>query len=724
MLIGILLIGPAASAVPYLQKGFDAARTGATTDPGPAVLEEAFSVDLNGSSVTEAPPVVIGDAIYALVGGEDQDEPSALYRVDLATAERLQITDLPTRSSSLASDGERLLVAEGARVAAYTLDGEGPIWTWDYPDVLPVAPASEESYLCVAGALHKGTYYVGCSQADIDDAASFQVEGVGPQDASPSSRSFVAALDPETGEPHWTWIEPDRSQAGNDPDSASGSQARHLAVAGGTVTLVTGESSGATGEDAPRTRLWGLHRSTGETRWDASWMLRDRYSVSEEGSTGVDYKIGVAPIIATSNAIYVNLGNSVEAIEPTNGTTVFAEGLPDRDGTWFSMGTFEMALRGDALFVGSGERLLRFDLSVRKWTWETTLQDGGWDGSTGLLATDEALLGHTDASDTIRGYRAFSLEDGELLWQRRIEHTADPNNRLVHAVGEGVLAFLTSEGQLTVVGSTPASIQPTAETSDLYPAVEEPVRVNLSDTEPGVLGNETEFSVAWGDGRTSPWQASPAFEHAYGASGDHTAVFRARNDAGQTARTEVTFHVGEDPPPEPNVVETAFQRENQDLTFGVLGIVVALGGGVIAVARRRRKRGRLERELAAIQEVYEANEDQPRACEAALAERRAHVQGLLLDGKIEDGQAQILENRIDELSRQVRVGLLDERFQFLPHGLVLSLKDMLEDGQITAWEREHVLSALEGDETLTEDQRDRVRDLVDEWFSRDTGSAG
>ncbi len=730
--IVLILMVPVSTAVPYLQQGFDAARTGATTDPGPAVLEEAFTIELNGSSQSGAPPLVIGGSVYALVGGEDQTEPSALYRVDLATATPHQISNLTTRSSSLASDGQHLLVAEGEQAAAYTLEGEGPIWTWEYPDVLSQEPGLGESYVCIPGAVHEGTYHLACTQGPIDDAASFTFEGVGADDASPGTRTFVAALDPATGEERWVWTAPDPGVPGGpgdlDPDPSSA--ARYLAVAGGTALLMTGESPANSQDEQAQARLWAVDRETGDDRWQKVWQVEIDQSVSLTGATGADAKAGAPSILATSEASYVNTGGHLEALDPTTGATIFTKNLPQRDGAWSGVGGFDMALRGEDLFLASVDRLLKLDLAVNTFDWGTELPNGDWKGSTGLLVTEGAVLGHNLASDTVRQYRAFSPEDGELVWQRSVPHSQDTRHRMGHAVGEGVLAVLTNtgqadadgQGQLTVIGTTPASIQPRAEASDLYPAVEAPVRVDLSGTQPGVLGNQTEFSVAWGDGRTSPWQASPVFEHAYGSQGDHTAVFRASNEAGQTARTEVTFHVGQDPPPEPNLVETAFQRENQDLTFGLLGIAVALSGGVIAVARRRRKRGRLEEELATIERTYEANEGKPRACEAALAERRTHVQGLLLDGKLEEGQAQILEARIDELSRQVRVGLLDERFQFLPHGLVLALRDMLDDGMITAWEREHVMSALEEDETLTDEQRERVRELVDGWFSRDTAT--
>ncbi|HLE96734.1 MAG TPA: hypothetical protein VI997_05120, partial [Candidatus Thermoplasmatota archaeon] len=69
------------------------------------------------------------------------------------------------------------------------------------------------------------------------------------------------------------------------------------------------------------------------------------------------------------------------------------------------------------------------------------------------------------------------------------------------------------------------------------------------------------------------------------------------------------------------------------------------------------------------------------------------------------------------------LGALDERFQFLPLGMVEQLRDMLEDGRVTRWEREHFLTALERETTMHPEQKAAVRRLVDEWFERDSKGA-
>lgn len=104
-------------------------------------------------------------------------------------------------------------------------------------------------------------------------------------------------------------------------------------------------------------------------------------------------------------------------------------------------------------------------------------------------------------------------------------------------------------------------------------------------------------------------------------------------------------------------------------------------------------------------------------------ERKAHCRGLLMDGKLDEAQFAVLESRVSELARDLRVSALDDRFDFLPYGLVKSLRDMLADGRVSAWERKHVVRALDEDDVLTKAQKKKVRDLVDGWFRRDAGTS-
>lgn len=277
----------------------------------------------------------------------------------------------------------------------------------------------------------------------------------------------------------------------------------------------------------------------------------------------------------------------------------------------------------------------------------------------------------------------------------------------------GLLAWDGSSGRAVLLGPAEDSLVPAVSLSTRYPAIDEPVTLTVDGQAP------TRLLVAWGDGAIDPLAPGESASRAYAAPGLRTVRVTAVHEDDRTATREVAVYVGQEPPPERNAIETAFARENQDLTFGLLGIALAVTGGLLAVGRTRRRRGILQRELDAIGQTYEHHRGNPGACEVALDERRAHVGAHLAEGRLDEAQVALLERRIDELSRQVRLSVLDERFQFLPHGMVLALRDMLGDGRISSWERQHVLEVLERDEVLTDAQKGRVRTLLDDWFVHD-----
>ncbi len=317
-------------------------------------------------------------------------------------------------------------------------------------------------------------------------------------------------------------------------------------------------------------------------------------------------------------------------------------------------------------------------------------------------------------------YRFPGSSPGEEVVDHPVNLHVASTPRLVPLDGIG-LAVVDHAGNLTILGPRASDGLPVVTPGSSYPGTGEPVTLTLT---PATNTPLREIRVAWGDGGSNILEPDQPATHTYTDGGDYEVRATLVHQDGTTATGTTTIHVGATPPPETNLVETAFQRENQDLTFGLLGIAVALGGGLVAVGRRRSRRSRLERELEAIDQAYNRTRPDPPQCEHALRERRAHVQGLALDGKLDEGQVSLLERRIDELGRELRLTALDDRFSFLPHGMVVALRDMLADGRISSWEREHVLRALEEDEVLTQEQKETVRELVDGWFQRDTGVAG
>jgi hypothetical protein len=275
---------------------------------------------------------------------------------------------------------------------------------------------------------------------------------------------------------------------------------------------------------------------------------------------------------------------------------------------------------------------------------------------------------------------------------------------------------------VTVLGETRASPVVHAQASSEFPAPGADVSVDLSGTTAGAFGPATTFRADWGDGTLTDWQSEPFLAHAYAEAGDHMARFQVGNDAGQTSSQVVVLHVGGTPPPRLNPIQQAFAPENQDATWGVIGLVVAAAGTLYGFTRLRRRRSRLAQQLDALEAAYAGTCSDPPACEAALARERAAARALLVEGKLDEAHFAVLDRRIDELRAQFRQDVLEHQLDFLPARLLRDLRAALADGRISSLERRHVLDALERDPTLTPDYKAMVRRLVEEWHARDAGS--
>lgn len=294
---------------------------------------------------------------------------------------------------------------------------------------------------------------------------------------------------------------------------------------------------------------------------------------------------------------------------------------------------------------------------------------------------------------------------------------------------DGIL-ILSSNGEAILIGPSPAGEGPPVKVSNRYPGVGETVTLEVP---PSVAASVEEVRVVWGDEKDSaetlttqtPTAALPdgatAATHTYPEPRRYEAVVTMVHEDGTTSSRTVRFDVGGSPPEDPNILEQAFAPEYQDITFGVLGIAVALLGGAIGLARVRRRRNRLQEELEAVEEIAR-DESNPVRLDAALEERRDHVRDLVLAGKLDESQSQIVQDRIDELAREARMETLDEELGFLPLGIARTLEEMLSDATITRWERERFLDALDGEDRITEDEKARVREVVETWSRRDAST--
>ncbi|HLE96363.1 MAG TPA: hypothetical protein VI997_03250, partial [Candidatus Thermoplasmatota archaeon] len=186
--------------------------------------------------------------------------------------------------------------------------------------------------------------------------------------------------------------------------------------------------------------------------------------------------------------------------------------------------------------------------------------------------------------------------------------------------------------------------------------------------------------------------------------------------ANESASEVLLVHVGAT---KPTFLENAFKAENQNATFFVLGIAGTAIGGVVGLARLQRRRGALEHELRILEHEYERTRARPLECERALAERKSRARTLLIERKLDESQCHLLERRIDDLTRTLRLHELSDLLDLLPRGMAHALEEVLADGRVTTWERRSFLEVLEHDRVMPPEMKVRVRALIDEWYARD-----
>lgn len=287
----------------------------------------------------------------------------------------------------------------------------------------------------------------------------------------------------------------------------------------------------------------------------------------------------------------------------------------------------------------------------------------------------------------------------------------------------GGLLVVDRQGQMVRLGRAPDGLAPRVEIATEYPRLREDVVVR-----PTAAWGTTplRFLVNFGSGPVQELDPGGSARFQYATTGLRTVRVTAVFGDGRTATAERTLDVGGTPPTPPadrTFLEQAFARQNQDLTFGILGIAIALGGGVAAYARMRTRRYRLRHEVAAIEHSAAALSDDAERAEAVLADHRSRIRTMALTGKLDHAEANLLERRLDEFVRQARLDALETRFPFLTVGMARALKGMLADTRISSPERQTVLETLERDADLTEDQKGRLRRQVEAWFDADRREA-
>ncbi|HLE96523.1 MAG TPA: PQQ-binding-like beta-propeller repeat protein, partial [Candidatus Thermoplasmatota archaeon] len=684
LLIALSLAAPLASAAPWLQYGYDAARTGATLDPGPSWADVAFRVPVAEGfwCCSASAPLVVEGSVYVL--GLDLPRATVIHRVDLVTAEVSTFAEVPlvdqlppvpdprggepvrslTGPAWLGSDGDRLFATGDERVVSFDLATGTELWTARIP---PMAGTDPPVTNCQAPAIETGKLYLACQQGG--DAVFDNIV------------ALVVRIDATSGTVEWAWLADATDTADLSVTCEEGIPApacRDVAVIRQVdpvsvlgpyaVVKVYDASGGSTG-----VATFVLDKETGSEaggRFSPPPLdpanppvnFRPRNCRLDSGTNVCTSGLGGSPVpTGTESEIVLKHGRFVYGVDPVAAepTWQFDVGAETRNPGYFEARTF--AFDGRRTYVATVTSLHAVEGGTEPagWPIRPLTQDEYWVDN--LVLTPTTLFAKSLARNNTETLRAFDPVTGTALWTHEfpkpteslsvlgtgVASRSDFSDQGSFSVGSGVIVYVEGNGNVTVLGRTDASLAPSLDLGTDYPAVGRDVTVDLSSTRPGLFGSATSFRADWGDGTVTGWQPSPVLTHAYNASGDRTARFFAANDANQTASVVHVFHVGGT---RPNVIAKAFDSEHQNATFFVLGLTGTAIGGAFGLTRLTARRRRLARELRLIDAAFDRTKKDVRDCEAALAERKAHCRGLLLDGKFDETQFAVIERHVEDLA--------------------------------------------------------------------------
>ncbi len=723
-MIAFALVVPFASAADWTQVGGSSSRNFASEDVAPEGDEVAFVVDLPGRRLPGLPLLIHegkGHAILDESADREQPVPTAVYTVDIHTAEVARAFTLSSSVAGWAIHRDGYLISDETGVSLVEADG-GVVWTW--PEA--VEGSVVVTQVCIPPLVHHDIVYVSCHELpppqDVDRLRSLDR----------SQPHMQAAIHIPTGIEKWRF-------AGGAPEQ--------LLLVGDRLFAFQWQLS-----ESQHAHVEARDVDDGACRF----LIRQHLEAPAliEGETSALMNRG-----RDATAMRVNvIGNGREVIvafDGIRGYDAFAadaacDNFHDVPASWsirpqtLVAGTSDMAFANSRLYAGHGPELRVVDFTPNPV--DQTLIDL----STGHEFGRDSVVG---AANVVFAISTDPIPTPDEVYERTLyvvgADGGQPSQRAflskqpdaAPALGEGVFVFTgmvdRHSGEISdvetpepadflmVLGRTRASIQPTIQWPEPYPAVGAAVTLTTEGTRPGVLDPMTARRVDWGDGNFTGWQNQtvPTFEHVYSEYGDRLVRVEFKNGAGQTAVEETLLHVGEAPPTRPNFVETAFARENQDTTFFVLGLILTLVAAAFGLARVQSRRRRLTRELRAIEHSFNITRENPIECDRALAERRAHIRGLLVDGALDENQFGVCERRIEELGKQVRLSTIDDEMGFLSVSMARTLRGLLADGRIEKWERSHFFEVLEKDKHLSATQKKHVHELLDDWFARDERSA-
>lgn len=369
---------------------------------------------------------------------------------------------------------------------------------------------------------------------------------------------------------------------------------------------------------------------------------------------------------------------------------------------------------GDHIVIGLTNSLSSFDARTfdREWSWSEGLD--WYYQDVVVLASGELLLlvGRYDppASQVVR----LDSQEGRVLGKIPLPLAPVLTNDGLWYVEMTALRsglFVVDDvGQVVVLGQADPALRPRVLVSDAYPRSGEAFSVRALPPPAGPA--PAHFLVNWGEGAIDNASVGQEVRHVFLEGGDRQVLVTAVYADGRTATETVTINVDQDAPQPRTLLQRAFAPENENLTFGVLGILLTLLGGVFTVGRARRRRSRLERELATLDRIRAVGERDPEAAARALVAYRENLPVELGRGRIDDGQYGVLELRALRLLKLLRTRVVAPVETKLTPRFARLVESAFEDGVLHEAECRNLLGALALETRLSPPEKEALASFL------------
>ncbi len=433
----------------------------------------------------------------------------------------------------------------------------------------------------------------------------------------------------------------------------------------------------------------------------------------------------------------LNLGDRLVEIDPTSSSVMREVVLPVKSGTMGArLGTEPLVKASGLVLVQITNGIMALDDLTWQpvWSWQG---EPNWDVVDIVGYQGEAWVALSQPESDVVDFIRLDLREGRVLSSVKVPLAESPVRYEVDSVAldgvgagpvqssrwyPGIEVFPTGDGAWLVGARHHARLTWT-ERAPLAPSNSFPSRGEAVQLE---FRHDGPVTVAWGDSHIEHLPAAErgifrrdeatlrTVTHRYdvdGTAGGTVTLYHANN---QTTSYPFAVEVGGTPPPSLNFIQQQFAPENQDRTWGVLGIAVALAGGLYALYARMLRTRRIRGALLLMDELEERSIGQPEDALRELAAVRASLRDQLVQGRLDESQYHLLLARAADTGRRIHRRLVGPIASSLSPMFHRELEAAFSDGIVTRHEAEGLLEML-AREDVEAPARRRLANIINGW---------